>query len=237
MIIASYAAGLINKNTDLSLFLGLESEVAGIYYFSDLSSSYNMDKEESCIICNIGAGTVDICAQRKTINDSLSKSNKKSFNNTELIEEYPPIGGDYGGNVINEEFIKRLITKIFGEEKVKHLQNDPTNEDWDEFEKKIELLKKSYSDIEPCDFKLDWRLFEDDSIDKKLDDYISEYNSKNHEFKYQIKTNRRWELIFPSQIFSDITKDLAGKIFIKIEEIYNNAHTGDIITTCWLQKH
>ena len=33
-----------------------------------------------------------------------------------LIEEYPPIGRDYGGNKINEEFINRLIIPLFGEE-------------------------------------------------------------------------------------------------------------------------
>ena len=45
----------------------------------------------------------------------------------------------------------------------------------------------------------------------KLDDYISKYNSKNH--KYQISKNKRWELSFPSQIFSDITKEIAKKFF------------------------
>ena len=46
-----------------------------------------------------------------------------------------------------------------------------------------------------------------------------------------IKKIRKWELSFPSQIFSDITKELAKKRFLKIEEIYNNVNTGEIITT------
>ena len=229
MINASEKAGLINKNTtDLSLFLALEPEVAGIYYcspYSSLNDKY-MNSGEPYIICDIGAGTVDICTHKKVINNN---------NKSELIEEYPPIGGDYGGNYINEEFIKRFIIEIFGEENVKHLQNDFNNENWDEFESKIEELKQSYDENEPCNLKLDCQIFVDDSRNKNLEYYISEYNSKNHNYKYQISksdnNSKIAELLFPSQIFSDITKEIAKKIFSKIEEIYNNVHTGYIIMT------
>ena len=229
MINASKDAGLINEKTDLSLFLALEPEAAGIYYYT--SSSNSLDNEyikgqKPYIICDIGAGTVDICTH-KVIYDK--------DNNSELIEEYPPIGGDYGGNYINEEFIKRFIIEIFGEENVKQLQNDINNEDWDEFERKIEVLKQSFDKNEPCNLKLDCQIFEDESTDKKLKDYISEYNSNNHKYKYEINKSenkrKKWELSFPSQVFADITKEIAKKIFLKIEEIYNNVHTGYIIMT------
>jgi molecular chaperone DnaK (HSP70) len=189
MINASKKAGLIIENRDdLSLFLALEPEVAGIYYNSPKSSLNDqyINSGNPYIICDIGAGTVDICTHRKVINNMSS----------ELIEEYPPIGGDYGGNYINEAFIKTFITEIFGEENVNKLQNDIKNEDWDDFERKIEELKKSFSENESCNLKLDCHIFED-GIDMKLDDYISKYNSKYH--KYQISKIKRWELSFPSR--------------------------------------
>ena len=162
MINAIDKAGLIIKNTDLSLFLALEPEVAGIYYCSKHSSlrDKHMDSEKSYIICDIGAETVDICTHKKVINN----------NDSELIEEYPPIGGDYGGNYINEEFIKKFIIEIFGEKYVKQLQNDSNNENWDEFERKIKELKQSFDANKPSELRLDCQIFEDDSINKKLED-------------------------------------------------------------------
>ena len=222
MINASKKAGLIIENRDdLSLFLALEPEVAGIYYSpkSSLNDQY-INSGNPYIICDIGAGTVDICTHKKIMNEDK---------NAELIEEYPPLGGALGGQFINEKFIKTFITEIFGEEKVNKLKNDLTNEDWNEFEIKIERLKQSYSEEKSTDLKLDCHEFEDESIDRKLDYYISKYNSKNH--KYQIKKIKKWEISFPSQIFSDITKEISKKIFEKIEEIYNNVNTGYIIFT------
>ncbi|MBQ2508284.1 MAG: hypothetical protein II532_00760, partial [Bacteroidales bacterium] len=58
MIEASKEAGLINENTDLSLFLALEPEVAGIFYFSNLYSKLDEELYDiPYIICDIGAGT------------------------------------------------------------------------------------------------------------------------------------------------------------------------------------
>ena len=114
MINASINAGLIDNNTDKSLFLALEPEVAGIYYYTisqEILSfkSSHIKEGKPYIICDIGAGTVDICTHRKININNI---------NSELIEEYPPIGGDYGGQKINEEFIKRLIVEIFESEKI-----------------------------------------------------------------------------------------------------------------------
>ena len=230
MINASIKAGLIDKDSDKSLFLALEPEVAGIYYYiassmtKDAGNNGFINEGKPYIICDIGAGTVDICTHRKVM-----KNNKVS----ELIEEYPPIGGDYGGQVINEEFIKIFIMEIFGEDLVKKLQtNTNDNEEWAQFEKEIEELKISCYENELNNLILDCSLFDDDSIDKTLNDYISEYDTRESKYKkYKIQGKKRWKLEFSSQIFIDIAKDLSRKIFTKIEEIYNNVHTGYIIMT------
>ena len=238
MINASKKAGLINDQTDLSLFLALEPEVAGIYYFSDLYSRVNDEDEYTpYIICDIDAGTVDVCCYRKEKQEGDTKplniNSKENIFDSFLIEEYPPIGGDYGGNYINEELIKRLIIEIFGEERVEKVKNDIKNEKWKEFETKIEALKKDFSSHEPYDCKLDCKLFKDKETKKKLDDYITEYNNKQHKYKYQIKRNpdEKWELMFPSQVFVDITKEVSEKIFSKLEEVYNEVKNAQIIFT------
>ena len=131
--------------------------------------------------------------------------------------------------------IRRLIIEIFGQEKVEQLKTDTKNEKWKEFEKKIEFLKQDFSVHEPYDCQLDCRLFKEKNaeIKKKLDDYITEYNQKQHEYKYNIKRNpdEKWVLEFPSQVFVDITKDVSKKIFLKLEEVYNNVKNAQIIFT------
>ena len=227
MINASIDAGLIKKNSDKSLFLALEPEVAGIYYYtiSQTTPSFKSDhinRGEPYIICDIGAGTVDICTHRKIINNNQV---------SELIEEYPPIGGDFGGNKINEEFIRRLIVGLFGEEKVKKLQVNSLDEDWIKFERSIEEKKRACYDNEPCNLTLDCDVFDDELIGKSLDEYIAEYDKKNLKYKYKIQKVRKWKIEFSSQIFLDIAKEYAQKIFEKLEEIYNSVHTGYILLT------
>ena len=115
MVEAAIDAGLIKTDSDKSLFLALEPEVAGIFYaVSYLHDKNNvslmMQEGRPYIVCDIGAGTVDICTHRRIL---------KNTETIELNEEYPPLGGDYGGNKINEEFINKFIVDIFGKEKVK----------------------------------------------------------------------------------------------------------------------
>ena len=111
------------------------------------------------------------------------------------------------------------------------MQNNPADEDWDKFEKEIEELKKSCNDNDSKDLILDCSLFEDEDDEKSLEDYIYEYNEKNLKYKYKIQKKKKWKLQFSSQIFLDIVKELSNQIFSKIEEIYNNVHTGYIILT------
>ena len=76
------------------------------YLVDSTFENQHIEEGKPYIICDIGAGTVDICTHRKIIENNEIIG---------LIEEYPPIGGDWGGNKINEEFIKRLIIPLFGE--------------------------------------------------------------------------------------------------------------------------
>ena len=264
MINASKKAGLINENTDLSLFLALEPEVAGIFYFSDLYSQLDEDKDlfdTPYIICDIGAGTVDICTftrkRTKEENDNIinehliNGENKRNFiinDNDNLIqevkeinedifdsifiEEYPPIGNNYGGNYINNEFIGRLIENLFGKEKVDQLKYLKIKR-WKEFEEKIEKLKRDFTHLEPRDVCLDCRIFNDKDTKKSLEDYINDYKKNHFRYKYELKINpeEEWELIFSSQIFLDISKEVANEIFLKLEEVYNNVKGAQIIFT------
>ena len=269
MINASRKAGLVNKNTDLSLFLALEPEVAGIFYFSNLYSKFDQDLYDTpYIICDIGAGTVDICTfirkkmekeNDNLINDNITKDNlindnlinEENKNNiitndndnliqeenedifdSIFIEEYPPLGNNYGGNYINEEFIKRLIENLFGKENVKKLKNFKMKK-WKEFEEKIEKLKKDFSYLKPQDFALDCGLFNDKDNKKSLEEYINDYNKNHIKYKYELNINQKeeWELIIPSQIFEDITKEVANEIFLKLEEVYNYVKGAQIIFT------
>lgn len=229
MINAPIKAGLIKENDDKSLFLALEPEVASIYFLKVLLKQkdilcQHINEGQPFIVCDIGAGTVDICTHRRII------ENRETL---ELIEEYPPIGGDYGGHKINEEFIKRLIIPLFGEEKVKKLQkNNDCLEEWTEFEKKVEELKTSSSNNLPISLYLDCHEFEEEGDNKTLDDFISEYNKKNLKYRYKLKKKKKkWMLELESKIFYDIMDEFAQKIFSKIEEIYNSVGTRFILLT------
>ena len=91
MINASKKAGLIIENRDdLSLFLALEPEVAGIYYSpkSSLNDQY-INSGNPYIICDIGAGTVDICTHKKIINEDGNAEHieKNILHLEELLED------------------------------------------------------------------------------------------------------------------------------------------------------
>ena len=149
-----------------------------------------------------------------------------------FIEEYPPIGNNYGGNYINNEFIGRLIENLFGKEKVDQLKYLKIKR-WKEFEEKIEKLKRDFTHLEPRDVCLDCRIFNDKDTKKSLEDYINDYKKNHFRYKYELKFNpeEEWELIFSSQIFLDISKEVANEIFLKLEEVYNNVKGAQIIFT------
>ena len=228
MVEAAIDAGLIKTDSDKSLFLALEPEVAGIFYaVSYLHDKNNvslmMQEGRPYIVCDIGAGTVDICTHRRIL---------KNTETIELNEEYPPLGGDYGGNKINEEFINKFIVDIFGKEKVKKMKTETAYyRKWSRFERDIEELKISCSEQISDSLLLDCSLFHDRADKKTLNDYISEYYKKGSGYKYKIKEKDEWELEFDSKVFKDIIEKLSEKIFAKIEEIYKKVNTRCILLT------
>ena len=163
-------------------------------------------------------------------NDNLIQEKNEDIFDSIFIEEYPPIGNNYGGNYINEEFIKRLIENLFGKEIVENLKNIKKKK-WRELEKNIEELKKDFDYFEPHDCQLDCGIFND--TEKSLAEYINDYNKNNFRYKDKLKINpyEKWDLLFPSQIFEDITKEVANEIFLKLEEVYNNVKRAQIIFT------
>ena len=111
-----------------------------------------------------------------------------------FIEEYPPIGNNYGGNYINNEFIGRLIENLFRKEKVEQLKNLRVKR-WKEFEEKIEKLKRDFTHLEHRDICLDCSIFNDSDNIKFLEDYINDYKKNHFRYKYELKNNReeKWE--------------------------------------------
>ena len=95
-------AGLINENTDKSLFFALEPEAASLYCSinKEIDRDY-FNQGEYYIVCDLGGGTGDIVAH-------LVGSNNK------LNEIFPSCGGNYGSNEIDKCIFKDIIFKLFG---------------------------------------------------------------------------------------------------------------------------
>ena len=118
MLQASQNAGLFEENEDTSTFFSLEPEAASIYYNTEVNS-YKDVIDSGCgfILCDMGGGTADIIAQKKVM-----------INNKIYFDElYPPTGGSYGIQNINDNFIERVIKKLFGEQNVNKLLNKLKN--------------------------------------------------------------------------------------------------------------
>ena len=138
MLQASQNAGLFEENEDTSTFFSLEPEAASIYYNTEVNS-YKDVIDSGCgfILCDMGGGTADIIAQKKVM-----------INNQIHFEElYPPTGGNFGSQQINDNFIERFIKKLFMEQSVNKLLENIKDDylEWVKFENEVELFKKSYN--------------------------------------------------------------------------------------------
>ena len=212
MINAAQEAGMIREDDDISNFFALEPEAASIYYQnSPLASQEMKDQEDPFIICDFGGGTVDIVTQKKIRNKS----------GWQFIEEYPPIGGNYGCNKINEYFMERIIKDLFGEEcfneaKINICKNIYNN--WIEFENKIEEFKKRFTRKEQIAqyYSIDCDIFEHYCMED-IKDLLMTFNKKHK--KYELKIDRSWKILFPFKILYDLMNELTDKISEYISQI------------------
>ena len=143
MMSACIGAGLIDENTDKSLFFALEPEAASIY------CSRNKEIDPKCvekgklyIVCDLGGGTGDIVTHLVGENKSLKE-----------IES--ACGGNFGSNEIDKRFFKEIIYRLFGFEdfnsfykryKLSKIKDKETEEtlfgEWNELEREIKDFKE-----------------------------------------------------------------------------------------------
>ena len=99
MMESCVAAGLVNDNTDKSLFFALEPEAASLYCSinKEIDRKY-FNKGEYYIVCDLGGGTGDIVAHLVGSNNNLN-------------EISPSCGGNFGSNEIDKSIFKDIILK------------------------------------------------------------------------------------------------------------------------------
>ena len=208
MIKSSKLAKIFNTNEEIGLFFALEPEAAACNYVFDNSSDKDSIKlGNKYIVCDIGGGTVDISTHQRI------KNNEKIY----IEEVYPPIGGNNGSTYINQMFMSKVISKLFGStaiEKLTNIINNPYNnleiyEDYCEFLDSIEKFKIDISYEEKDEFKrINCSLFEK-LIQEDIDTLIKEYN-KTCPYNWRIKNNQNnnYKIYFPYKIMIDLTKEI-----------------------------
>ena len=229
MMESCIGAGLINENTDKSLFFALEPEAASLYCSinKEIEQKY-FKKGEYYIICDLGGGTGDIVAHLVGSNNNLN----------EII---PSCGGNFGSNEIDKSIFKDIILKLFGCQDfntfyLKHRKkNNNIDEDidkgelfndWSEMEREIKDFKEGSTNekIEKNEkYTINFSLFQDifdDDIDIK--DLVEEYNDNiyDNNFKLNIKKNKnKWLVEFPYKIIFNYMKKQADSICKIINDI------------------
>lgn len=223
MINAAQGAGLIRDDDDPSNFFALEPEAASIYYSKDKYSYKTIiDEHYSFILCDLGGGTADIVTQKK-----IDTENGYKFE-----ELFPPIGGDYGANNINEIFKERVLKPLFGEKCYNDVLDNITElyHEWNEIEKKIEEFKTSfYSNAQLLSsFQIDCDIFSE-YCESNINVLINKFNLKNPEWKLSLY--KKWKIMFPYKIINDIMKELITHIIDLILIITEKVDVKSLIFT------
>ena len=212
MINAAQEAGLMRDDDDPSNFFALEPEAASIYYHNSKHAIENddIDKGKPFILCDLGSGTVDIVTQKK----------KKEDNEIKFEELYPPVGGDYGCNKINEYFMDRVIKKLFGENNFNKIKKEICNKnynDWYKFEEEIEKFKTSYRKDDQLKkfFVIDCDIFNEHHNEEYLKKLINDYNNNLKNKSWELEIDRSWKIKFPYNIINDLMYELMNNIISK----------------------
>ena len=232
MMESSIGAGLINQNTDKSLFFALEPEAASLYCSinKEIDRKY-FNKGEYYIVCDLGGGTGDIVAHLVGSNNNLN-------------EISPSCGGNYGSNEIDKYIFKDIIFKLFGCQdfntfylKYQKRNNEDNGDndkgelfnDWSELEREIKDFKEGakLNKIENNEkYSINLSLFQDlfdDDVD--INDLVKEYNDNvydNNLLLYVKKNKKNWIVEFPYRIIYNYMKIQANSICKIINDIVSN---------------
>ena len=223
MIKACEKAGLLNQKTDILNFFALEPEAASMYCLVE-EEKKNIDPdcfkpEHPYIICDLGGGTGDIVTHCLDIDGNI-------------IEKYPPIGGNYGSDEIDKEMFTKVFYELFGFKdynSLKEKNNKKENEEmweedelyheWNKIQEEIQSKKKITEDSKDKLFLINCQLFKD-FVDQSLEELVDNYNSKcNIRWKVTIKNKKNWILFFPYNIFFDLIEEHSKKIIEQLKNI------------------
>jgi len=223
MMEACTNAGLINDNTDKSLFFALEPEAASLYCSinKEIDRKY-FEKGEYYIVCDLGGGTGDIVAHLVGTNNNLN-------------EISPSCGGNFGSNEIDKYIFKDIILKLFGCQdfntyylkfkKRNSIDNDEDADkgelfnDWSEFEREIKDFKEGVTNekVEKNEkYTINCSLFQDIfDEDIEINDLVNEYNDiiYDNDIILNVKKNKKkWIIEFPYKIIYNYMKIQANSI-------------------------
>ena len=239
MMESCIGAGLVNENTDKSLFFALEPEAASLYCSMNKEIDRNyFNKGEYYIVCDLGGGTGDIVAHLVGSNNNLN-------------EISPSCGGNFGSNEIDKSIFKDVILKLFGCKDFntyyfkyrKKNECDGENEyiekaelfnDWCELERQIKDFKEgaTMTKIDSnTKYTINCSLFKeifDDDVD--INNLVKEYNDNVYDdslFLGVRKIKNKWVIEFPYKIIFNYMKIQANSI----SEIINNINSKEEIKT------
>ena len=230
-------AGLINSNTDKSLFFALEPEAASLYCSinKEIDQDY-FQKGEYYIICDLGGGTGDIVAHLVGSNNNLN-------------EIHPSCGGNFGSNEIDKKIFNEIIYKLFKCKDfntfyVKYKKNNEDDDDegqkgqlyrdWYELERAIKDFKEGVTtekikNNEKC--TVNCSIFRDIfDTDTNINELIKEYNDNIYDEELHLRAlnnKRKWIIEFPYKIIYNYMEEQANSIC----QIINNINTKEEIKT------